>query len=150
MVATRCEGYKHVSNWAYSRYECFVINFNRAKNLISVTNVNDNVPISVNFGVVASSSSKQLSSIGTLSLLDISLFDTMLNFVENLLENERDPRSGPMNDQDHSLSLSDPDRSLAVSHFLTNFLQNLASCHTAFRRKIVKATRITIQCSAFV
>jgi hypothetical protein len=30
----------------------------------------------------------------------------MLNFVENLLENERDPRSGPMNDQDHSLSLS--------------------------------------------
>jgi hypothetical protein len=35
-----------------------------------------------------------------------SLFDTMLNFVENLLENERDPRSGPMNDQDHSLSLS--------------------------------------------
>jgi hypothetical protein len=28
----------------------------------------------------------------------------MLNFVENLLENERDSRSGPMNDQDHSLS----------------------------------------------
>jgi hypothetical protein len=55
----------------------------------------------------------------------------MLNFVENLLENERDPRSGPMNDQDHSLSLSDPDRSLVLSHFLTNFLQ-LASCHTAF------------------
>jgi hypothetical protein len=27
----------------------------------------------------------------------------MLNFVENLLENERDPRSGPMNDQDHSV-----------------------------------------------
>jgi hypothetical protein len=51
----------------------------------------------------------------------------MLNFVENLLENERDPRSGPMSDQDHSLSLSDPDRSLALSHFLTNFLQNLAS-----------------------
>jgi hypothetical protein len=25
----------------------------------------------------------------------------MLNFAENLLENERDPRSGPMNDQDH-------------------------------------------------
>jgi hypothetical protein len=42
----------------------------------------------------------------------LSLFDMMLNFVENLLENERDPRSGPMNDQDHSLSLSDPDRSL--------------------------------------
>jgi hypothetical protein len=57
----------------------------------------------------------------------------MLNFVENLLENERDPRSGPMNDQDHSLSLSDPDRSLVLSHFLTNFLQNLASRHTAFR-----------------
>jgi hypothetical protein len=56
----------------------------------------------------------------------------MLNFVENLLENERDPRSGPMNYQDHSLSLSDPDRSLVLSHFLTNFLQNLASCHTAF------------------
>jgi hypothetical protein len=43
----------------------------------------------------------------------------MLNFVENLLENERDSRSGPMNDQDHSLSLSDPDRSLVLSHFLT-------------------------------
>jgi hypothetical protein len=56
----------------------------------------------------------------------------MLNFVENLLENERDPRSGPMNDQDHSLSLSDPDRSLVLSHFLTNFLQNLASCQTSF------------------
>jgi hypothetical protein len=37
-----------------------------------------------------------------------------------------------MNDQDHSLSLSDPDRSLVLSHFITNFLQNLASCHTAF------------------
>jgi hypothetical protein len=36
-----------------------------------------------------------------------------------------------MNDQDHSLSLSDPDRSLVLSHLLTNFLQNLASCHTA-------------------
>jgi hypothetical protein len=63
----------------------------------------------------------------------LSLFDTMLNFVENLLENERDPQSGPMNDQDHSLSLSDPDRSLVLFHFLTNFLQNLASCHTAFK-----------------
>jgi hypothetical protein len=40
-----------------------------------------------------------------------------------------------MNDQDHSLSLSDPDRSLVLSHFLTNFLQNLASCHTAFISK---------------
>jgi hypothetical protein len=32
----------------------------------------------------------------------------------------------------------DPDRSLALieglSHFITNFLQNLASCHTVFRR----------------
>jgi hypothetical protein len=27
---------------------------------------------------------------------------------------------------------SDPDRSLVLSNFLTNFLQNLASCHTAF------------------
>jgi hypothetical protein len=36
-----------------------------------------------------------------------------------------------MNDQDQSLSLSDPDRSLVLSHLLTNFLQNLASCHTA-------------------
>jgi hypothetical protein len=62
----------------------------------------------------------------------LSLFDTMLNFVANLLENER---SGPMNDQDHNLSLSDPDRSLVLSHFLTNFLQNLASCHTAFTHK---------------
>jgi hypothetical protein len=59
----------------------------------------------------------------------------MPNFVENLLENERDHRSGPMNDQDHSLSLSDPDRSLVLSHLLTNFLQNLASCHTALRNK---------------
>jgi hypothetical protein len=59
----------------------------------------------------------------------------MLNFVENLLEKERDPRSGPMNDQDHSLSLSDPDRSLVLSHFLTNFLQNLASCQTSLKRR---------------
>jgi hypothetical protein len=29
----------------------------------------------------------------------------------------------------------DPDRSLALSHFLTNFLQNLASCHIAFKIK---------------
>jgi hypothetical protein len=57
----------------------------------------------------------------------------MLNFVENLLENER----GPMNDQDLTKTDYDPDRSLVLieglSHFLTNFLQNLASCHTAFR-----------------
>jgi hypothetical protein len=38
-------------------------------------------------------------------------------------------------DQDHSLSLLDPDRSLVLSHFLTNFLQNLASCHTALISK---------------
>jgi hypothetical protein len=66
----------------------------------------------------------------------------MLNFVENLLENERDPRSGPMNDQDHSLSLSDPDRSLVLSHFLTNFLQNLASCHTALSLNIAKMSSV--------
>jgi hypothetical protein len=34
----------------------------------------------------------------------------------------------------------DPDRSLVLieglSHFITNFLQNLASCHTALRYKI--------------
>jgi hypothetical protein len=64
----------------------------------------------------------------------------MLNFAENLLENERDPRSGPMNDQDHSLSLSDPDRSLALSHFLTNPPQNSASCHTALRGSSNKKT----------
>jgi hypothetical protein len=56
----------------------------------------------------------------------------MLNFVEGLLESERDPRSGPVNDQDHSLSLSDPDGSLVLSRFLANFLQGSASCHTAF------------------
>jgi hypothetical protein len=61
----------------------------------------------------------------------------MLNFVGYLLENERDPRSGPMNDQDRSLSLSDPDRSLVLSHFLTNFLQNLASCHTALISRFI-------------
>jgi hypothetical protein len=44
-----------------------------------------------------------------------------------------------MNDQDHSLSLSDPDRSLVLSHFLTNFLQNLASFQTSFTRN----TKIT-------
>jgi hypothetical protein len=30
---------------------------------------------------------------GKITQLALSLFDTMLNFVENLLENERDPRS---------------------------------------------------------
>jgi hypothetical protein len=56
----------------------------------------------------------------------------MLNFVENLLENER----GPMNDQDLTKTDYDPDRSLVLieglSHFLTNFLQNLAWCQTSF------------------
>jgi hypothetical protein len=46
-----------------------------------------------------------------------------------------------MNDQDHSLSLSDPDRSLVLSHLLTNFLQNLASCHTAFRNICTSCSR---------
>jgi hypothetical protein len=57
----------------------------------------------------------------------------MLNFVENLLENER----GPMNDQDLIKTDYDPDRSLVLveglSNFLTNFLQNLASCQTNLR-----------------
>jgi hypothetical protein len=61
----------------------------------------------------------------------------MLNFVENLSENERDPRSGPMNDQDHSLSLSDPDRSLVLSHLLVNFLGNLVSCQTSLSHKFI-------------
>jgi hypothetical protein len=60
----------------------------------------------------------------------------MLNFVQNLLENERDPRSGPMNDQDHSLSLSDPDRSLVLSHVQLNFLKNLVSCQTSFKHDL--------------
>jgi hypothetical protein len=59
----------------------------------------------------------------------------MLNFVENLLENER----GTMNDQDLTKTDYDPDRSLVLieglSHFLTNFLQNLASCQTSFTYK---------------
>jgi hypothetical protein len=50
-----------------------------------MTNVNDNVRISDNIGVVASSSSKQLSSIRTLSLpffiLNILLFQQLF-FVE--------------------------------------------------------------------
>jgi hypothetical protein len=61
----------------------------------------------------------------------------MLNFVENLLENER----GPMNDQDLTKADYDPDRSLilieGLSHFLTNFLQNLASCQTSLMSKSV-------------
>jgi adenosyl cobinamide kinase/adenosyl cobinamide phosphate guanylyltransferase len=63
----------------------------------------------------------------------LRLYDTMLNFVENLLEHEREP----MNDQDMTKTDYDPDRSLVLieglSHFLTNFLQNLASCQTSFK-----------------
>jgi hypothetical protein len=40
----------------------------------------------------------------------LSLYDTMLNFVENLLENER-----TMNDQDLTKTDYDPDRSLVLS-----------------------------------
>jgi hypothetical protein len=58
----------------------------------------------------------------------------MLNFVEGLLENER----GPMNGQDLTKTDYDPDRSLvlieSLSHFLTNFLQNLASCQTSLTK----------------
>jgi hypothetical protein len=41
-------------------------------------------------------------------------------------------------------SLSDPDRSLVLSHFLTNFLQNLASCQTSFRDLRVQAFEIPL------
>jgi hypothetical protein len=55
----------------------------------------------------------------------------MLNFVENLLER------GPMNDL--TKTDYDPDRSLVLieglSHFLTNFLQNLASCQTSLIKR---------------
>jgi hypothetical protein len=48
----------------------------------------------------------------------------MLNFVENLLQNER----GPMNDQDLTKTDYDPDHSLvlieSLSHFLTSFIDN--------------------------
>jgi hypothetical protein len=87
---------------------------------------------------------EMVESVGVLAVLkdrrifvvnvgNLRLFDTMLNFVENLLESER----GPMNDQDLTKTDYDPDRSLVLikglSHFLTNFLQNLASCQTSFR-----------------
>jgi hypothetical protein len=42
----------------------------------------------------------------------------MLNFVENLLENER----GPMNDQDLTKTDYDPDRSLVLIEGLSHFL----------------------------
>jgi hypothetical protein len=81
----------------------------------------------------------------------------MLNFVENLLENER----GPMNDQDLTKTDYDPDRSLVLieglSHFLTNLLRNLASCQTSFtqltsisfRTPVQKFSRQTILFLAF-
>jgi hypothetical protein len=53
----------------------------------------------------------------------LRLYDTMLNFVENLLENDR------------SLVLIE-----GLSHFLTNFLQNLASCQTSFSYEFFKLT----------
>jgi hypothetical protein len=42
-----------------------------------------------------------------------------------------------MNDQDHSLSLSDPDRSLVLSHLLVNFLKNLVSCQTSLSMNFI-------------
>jgi hypothetical protein len=45
-----------------------------------------------------------------------------------------------MNDQDLTKTDYDPDRSLVLieglSHFLTNFLQNLASCQTNLRNEM--------------
>jgi hypothetical protein len=74
----------------------------------------------------------------------------MLNFVENLLENER----GPMNDQDLTKTDSDPDRSLVLieglSHFLRNFLQNLASCQTSLRLRIVTKKRSFIDAPKYI
>jgi hypothetical protein len=69
----------------------------------------------------------------------------MLNFVENLLEKER----GPMNDQDLTKTDYDPDRSLVLisvlieglSHFKTNFLQNLVSCQTSLSKFVKKSIR---------
>jgi hypothetical protein len=46
-----------------------------------------------------------------LTMWVLRLYDTMLNFVENLLENER----GPMNGQDLTKTDYDPDRSLVLS-----------------------------------
>jgi hypothetical protein len=47
-----------------------------------------------------------------------------------------------MNDQDLTKTDYDPDRSLVLieglSHFLTNFLQNLASCQTSLKCKMKK------------
>jgi hypothetical protein len=51
----------------------------------------------------------------------LRLYDTMVNFVENLLENER----GPMNDQDLTKTDYDPDRSL-VNVLPATFFSNVA------------------------
>jgi hypothetical protein len=51
-----------------------------------------------------------------------------------------------MNDQDHSLSLSDPDRSLVLSHLLVNFLINLASCQTGFKGGLTPRQQLTTCC----
>jgi hypothetical protein len=69
----------------------------------------------------------------------------MLSFVEGLLESER----GPMNDQDLTKTDYDPDRSLVLieglSHFLTSFLQGLASCQTSFKgSKSLKIFKISL------
>jgi hypothetical protein len=50
----------------------------------------------------------------------------MLNFVENLLENER----GPMNDQDLTKTDYDPDRSLVLSRVsLIFYIKTLPQLH---------------------
>jgi hypothetical protein len=55
----------------------------------------------------------------------------MLNFVENLLtKTDYDP--------DSSLVLIE-----SLSHFLTNFLQNLASCQTSLNLKAGVCTTVT-------
>jgi hypothetical protein len=51
----------------------------------------------------------------------LRLYDTMLNFVENLLENER----GPMNDQDLTKTDYDSDRSLVLIEGLSHFEQDI-------------------------
>jgi hypothetical protein len=51
----------------------------------------------------------------------LRLYDTMLNFVVNLLENER----GPMNGQDLTKTDYDPDRSLVLSRVSLTLQQTL-------------------------
>jgi hypothetical protein len=52
-----------------------------------------------------------------------------------------------MSDQDLTKTDYDPDRSLVLieglSHFLTNFLQNLASCQTSLRKPTMNENAIT-------